>query len=135
MKIVECIKNIFDKSGKLPAGFERNPEFDAVFLTESFGYIPEVVRARNGFKYVYFASLEPDLIDLARKMGFRPHFHRTHRYVPARCIYRARISGSMPKETLAVVNNLMAAYDNGIMTYRENPEYQKYVANYKTKTK
>lgn len=133
MTIIEHMKNIFNPSVKMPNGFVRNPEFDAVFLVESCGYVPEIVHARNGRTYVYFMNDSRDLISLARKMGFQPCPHKSHKYFPAKIIRRARISKDMPRETLDVVNNLITINNDGIKTDRTSLDYLKYIMNYKTK--
>ena len=135
MKIREHIENIFSPSGKLPEGFVRNPDFDAMYLVESFGYVPEIIHARNGATYVYFDNVNPSLMSLLRGMGFRPHLHKSRKYTPYRFIYRSVVNKNTPRETLAVVSSLMKMCTNGYTVDTISPEYTRYVANYKLKTR
>ncbi len=135
MKIIEYMKNIFSPYTKLPRDFVRNPEFDAVYLVDSLGYVPEVVHAKDGKTYLYFTNVNGETIRLVRKMGFRLQLHKSHKYMPARYVFRAHIKHDMPREVLDIVNKFTTVYHNGMLAYKLNPEYMKYIANYNMKMK
>ena len=135
MKILEHIENIFSPSGKLPEGFVRNPDFYAMYLVESFGYVPEVIHASDGATYVYFDNVNPLLMSLLRRMGFRPHLHKSHKYTPHKFIYRSLVNKNTPRETLSVVNSLIKMSTDGYKVDTISPEYIRYVANYNLKTR
>lgn len=135
MNIFEHIHNILKPSVQLPRGFVRNPDFDAVLLAESFGVVPEIVRARDGYNYIYFPKVSADGFDMLRKMGFEPRLHKSHRYVPARFVYRARISNDMPHDAFLVVKSLRDIYNRELLSCVWNPKYKEYVEKYKMNQK
>ena len=132
MKLVDYIKNVFVVPGKLPDGFVRNPKFDAVLLFESFDAVPAMVRANNGLSYLYFDTIDPRKISLIRKMGFVPHLHKSHKYIPAKYIYRARVSMNMPKIAMDIANEVIKMSNEDFMACQSSPEYADYIAKYKT---
>lgn len=142
MKIIERMKNIFAKPELLPEGFVRNPEYDIVFWYDVFGCAPEIVKVRNGRKYVYFDEKDPEKLDIIRKMGFQLHSHKSRKYTPAKHIYRALITRDLSTDALTLLWRMRsmtfrAAFDFPTETnkYKSDPEYQKYIAAYKSNQK
>ena len=141
MKIIERMKNIFESNG-LPRDFVHNGEYDMVFLFQTFGRIPSIVKARNGRKYMYFEDMTPEKLKIIRKMGFRPHRHQSRRYTPAKVIYRAPISIMMQQSAWNVVTRIELDYNineygipKSLETFQNNKRYQEYTQAYKTKQK
>ena len=132
MNIVEFMKMAFTPATKLSHGFERDFFYDAVFLSDMAKQIPEVLRAKNGFSYIYFEKITPGAIALARTMGFKPRLHKSYRYFPPRYVYRARINRAvLPKSSLYVVNELAALEPQIFEKCKKQADYINYISNYK----
>ena len=142
MTIIEHMKNIFAPVGNMPHDFVRNPEYDLVFMHNIFERLPELIRARNGRTYIYFDTDDAGLLEVVRKMGFKPRMHRSHKYLPAKIIYRAPISRDMPKSAKDIVSLLLKLNGENFYVFLQNIEsyksidaYNKYIAEYKLKLK
>lgn len=137
MKIIERMKNVFTKPEPLPDGFMRNAEYDVVLLYDLFGRMPEIVRAKNGKKYFYFDDMDDEKLAIVRKMGFQPRLHKSHKYHPAKYIYRAPIMFDLTNEALAVAGKIKKYYFVTLMwnNIKQDPAYQKYIAVYKSHQK
>lgn len=141
MKFSERVKNIFEPNS-LPHGFVHNPEFDKVFLYQTFGRVPAIVWARNGRKYMYFEDMTADKLKIVRKMGFRPHRHKSKRYNPAKVIYRAPISILMQQSAWHVVTKIELDNTSNVFgiaksvdTFKQNEQYLQYISAYVPKTR
>lgn len=135
MTIVESLKSIVKPAIKLPAGFVHNADFDAALLAEALGEVPDFVYARNGHRYIYFENMNIRAFELARAMGFEPFMHKSHKYTPAKIIYRAHVGRDTPITARRVANKLHLSGMDIIGAYDANPQYIKYIENYKIKTK
>ena len=135
MTLVDYVKYSLKPVSDKPNNYARNASYDAALLVDTIGYVPDVVRARNGHSYVYFEYLDAEAFYLVRKMGFKPFLHKSHRYFPATFIFRARIDQDMPRVTRDVANKIMGISINEVARYTENPEYLKYISKYNIKTK
>ncbi len=142
MKIIERMKNIFAKPKMLPENFLRDPEYDIVFWYDTFGSAPDIVKARNGRRYVYFENVDPEKLDIARKMGFRLHSHKSHKYKPAKRIYRALITRDLSDDALTFLwrmKGMLSLSSLDLPTesnkHKNDPKYLKYIAVYKSNQK
>lgn len=142
MKIIERMKNIFAKPELLPEGFVRDPEYDMVFWYDTFGSAPNIVRARNGRQYVYFEDVDPEKLDIARKMGFRLRSHKSRKYTPAKRIYRALITRDLSDDALTFLWRMKGLMSLSVLDLRtesnkhnKDSKYQKYIAVYKSNQK
>ena len=135
MRFVEHIQGYFKRMGVSPSYFLRDTTFDAVFLADTLGAIPDIVRARNGRSYLYFEEMTVSAIVLARQMGFNPRLHRSHKYFPAKYVYRAQVSGPRSKKLQEIANEFKTMDMKNIKKYKIDPAYLRYIANYKTKMK
>ena len=132
MTFEEFLRILFVRPARLPQGFKHNPHYDAALLSDTMNQVPEVVRASNHQPYVYFEkNVTADVIALARAMGFKPHLHRSHKYFPPKCVFRARVR----KKTSKVATELYNMDGQGVNECKNNPEYNQYIANYKLKTR
>lgn len=135
MTIKECLKSIIKPEIKLPNNFRHNADFDAALLVDIFDLVPEVVRARNGQPYVYFEQMDAKSFEIVRAMGFEPRMHKSHKYVPAQIIFRAHIGHGVSSSARQIANRLHKMDKFNITKYTEDPNYRKYIENYKAKTK
>ena len=141
MTFTERMKNIFT-SNQLPRGFVHNPEYDMVLLYETFGRLPAIVDAKNGRRYIYFEDASREDLSIVRKMGFKPHRHKSKRYNPAKVIYRAPISILMELSAWVVVNKMQMTtkinkynFPHGVEITTSSESYRQYIENYKNKSK
>ena len=142
MKFIERVNNIFNPSSVKPGGFEHNSKFDMFLLMDVAHCIPELVSASDGHSYVYFETMDADALLLARQMGFNPRMHKSQKYLPAKNIYRARVSKYMPVSAHNVVRELSNRYKLGmygieqdISDMKAQREYIEYIAQYKLATR
>lgn len=135
MIIVEHIKNVLCSSKKMPAGFQHNPKFDAVLFTQTFHHVPIFIRARDGWLYLYFEHLDTEKFSLIRKMGFTPRLHKSHKYHPAKMVYRVRVCKKLSQNARDTVREMQTVRGTSVKECASNPEYLNYVANYRIKTK
>ncbi len=141
MTIIERIKNIFLGAAPrvpvatMPVGFVRNTDFDAVLLAEVYGDLPEIIRASDGKAYVYFEKITDEQLTIVRQMGFEPVLHKSHKYIPARDVYRVRVHHDMPSYALKTVTKAAALSYGDVDKQKMNPEYLRYIANYNVKSK
>ena len=139
MKIIERMKNIFEPNS-LPRGFVHNPDFDKIFLFQTFGRFPAIVLASNGRKYMYFEDMTLEKMKIVRKMGFHPHRHKSKRYNPAKVIYRAPISMWMQQSAWHIVTKIELeiysneySYPRGIEGIQRGEKYLEYIKAYNSK--
>ena len=124
----------------MPRGFVHDGEYDFVFLFQILGRLPSVVEASNGRKYLYFEDMDADKLKIVRKMGFRPHRHKSKRYKPAKVIYRAPISMLMQQSAWTVASKIeLERYNNeynfprGVDVLQSNKKYLEYIKAYNSK--
>ena len=136
------MKNIFTSSNKLPDDFVRIPDFDTVFLYETFGYLPFVSKEKSGRVYIYFDTTDKDKLAIVRKMGFKPHRYINRKDKPKKLMYRAPISVLMQQSAWNVANKIRmtySAFDNHFLLdakkYQRMPKYKEYIQTYKSNVK
>lgn len=134
MKIIEYLKSPFVPRVKLPDGFVRNPEFDAVFAVDVLEYVPSVVRARDGHSYVYFEHMDMHRAEVIRAMGFKLELHISRKYKPAKIICRAPIGRRTHQQVLSIAERFLTIDQKDIETYKSNLMYKKYITAYGLKT-